>query len=124
LAASGCRLGIISNSDGTVEGLLRRCELCQVGAGPGVPVEFILDSGAVGFAKPSLEIFRMAVESMDVEPADAVYVGDSFIVDVLGSRSAGMHPVHFDPYGLCRVADHDHVATFAAIPALVAARAD
>src|SRR5262249_18187477 len=38
LATTGVKLGIISNSDGTVEEQLRRGEICQVGAGLGVPV--------------------------------------------------------------------------------------
>jgi FMN phosphatase YigB (HAD superfamily) len=53
LARQGYRLGIISNSDGTVESQLRLHKLCQIGEGAGVRVEVIADSFAIGHAKPN-----------------------------------------------------------------------
>ncbi|HEY0582335.1 MAG TPA: hypothetical protein VGE94_09135, partial [Chloroflexota bacterium] len=38
LAATGLKLGIVSNADGTIEEQLRRSQICQVGEGLGVPV--------------------------------------------------------------------------------------
>ena len=114
LAASGVKLGIISNSDGTVEEQLRRGEICQVGGGLGVPVLAIIDSGVVGVSKPQAEIFRHALEPIGVEPEGAVYVGDTLRYDVRGARAAGLLPVHFDPYALCdQRDDHAHVACVA-----------
>src|SRR5262250_3461901 len=52
LAARGLKLGIISNSDGSVEEQLRRGRICQVGAGLGVPVLAISDAAVVGVSKP------------------------------------------------------------------------
>jgi putative hydrolase of the HAD superfamily len=118
LAASGVKLGIISNSDGTVEEQLRRGEICQVGAGLGVPVLAIIDSGVVGVSKPQVEIFRHALEPIGVAPERAVYVGDTLRYDVRGARAAGLTPVHFDPYVLCAHRDdHAHITTLAEIVA-------
>lgn len=114
LASEGFKLGIISNSDGTVEEQLRRGEICQVGEGLGVPVLAIVDSGVVGVSKPQVEIFRHALEPLGIEPHDAAYVGDTLRYDVKGARAAGLQPVHFDPYELCAERDdHVHVATLA-----------
>jgi putative hydrolase of the HAD superfamily len=116
LAVAGLKLGIISNSDGSVEEQLRRGEICQVGEGLGVPVLAIVDSGVVGVSKPQVDIFRHALEPIGVVPERAVYVGDTIRYDVQGARAAGMLPVHFDPYALCaQPDDHAHVATIAEV---------
>jgi putative hydrolase of the HAD superfamily len=110
LAERGLRLGIVSNADGTIEEQLRRGQICQVGEGLGVPVLAIIDSHLVGVEKPAAEIFRHALEPLGVEPARAVYVGDTVRYDVRGARAAGLRPVHFDPYDLCpKRTDHPHV---------------
>jgi putative hydrolase of the HAD superfamily len=120
LAARGVKLGIISNSDGTVEEQLRRGEICQVGEGLGVPVLAIIDSGVVGVSKPAVEIFRHALDPIGVEAEQAVYVGDTVRYDVRGARAAGLLPVHFDPYDLCRAReDHAHVKELSEVSALV-----
>lgn len=110
LAHRGVKLGIISNSDGTVEEQLRRGEICQIGEGLGVPVLAIIDSGVVGVSKPEVEIFRHALDPLGVKPERAIYVGDTVRYDVRGARAAGLVPVHFDPYELCEDRDdHAHV---------------
>jgi len=120
LAARGVKLGIISNSDGTVEEQLRRGEICQVGEGLGVPVLAIIDSGVVGVSKPAAEIFRHALDPIGVEPERALYVGDTVRYDVRGARAAGLVPVHFDPYELCGDReDHAHVKRLAEVEELV-----
>jgi putative hydrolase of the HAD superfamily len=111
-AASGRKLGIVSNADGTIEEQLRRSAVCQVGEGLGVPVLAIIDSHVVGIAKPAAEIFRHALEPLEVSPAEATYVGDTVRYDVRGARAAGLRPVHFDPFDLCAErSDHAHVRT-------------
>jgi putative hydrolase of the HAD superfamily len=110
LANTGLKLGIVSNADGTIEEQLRRNEICQLGEGLGVPVLAIVDSHVVGVAKPAAEIFRHALDPLGVAPERAIYVGDTVRYDVSGARAAGLHPVHFDPYGLCgQQDDHAHV---------------
>ena len=120
LAESGVKLGIISNSDGSVEEQLRRGRICQIGEGFGVPVLAIIDSGVVGVAKPAAEIFRHALDPLQVQPEQSLYVGDTRRYDVRGARAAGLVPVHFDPYQLCpELDDHAHVVNLADVQALL-----
>jgi putative hydrolase of the HAD superfamily len=120
LADSGVKLGIISNSDGSVEEQLRRGRICQIGDGFGVPVLAIIDSGVVGVSKPAAEIFRHALDPLGVEPEEALYIGDTRRYDVRGARAAGLVPVHFDPYQLCpETDDHAHVLNLTDVEALL-----
>jgi putative hydrolase of the HAD superfamily len=110
IIASGRPAAIVSNSDGTVTELLRRAGICQVGEGIGACVAVIVDSTAVGVAKPDPRIFGFALEVLGTDPARTLHVGDSVHYDVGGARAAGLHPVHFDPYRICHKDDHDHIA--------------
>ncbi len=104
--SSRARTGIVSNADGTVERQLANAGICQVGAGRGTEVEVVVDSSAVGVAKPNPAIFAFALEPMDL-PADRVlYVGDTHRYDVIGAQRAGLQVVHLDPYRLHRDEGH------------------
>jgi putative hydrolase of the HAD superfamily len=111
LADSGVRLGIISNADGLIGQRLAEQEILQVGPGIGVPVECVIDSGAVGVMKPDPRIFRLALDAMGLAPTDAWYVGDMPGIDVIGARAAGLHPVLMDPYEFHLDADYDRVSS-------------
>jgi putative hydrolase of the HAD superfamily len=113
LAATGVPLAILSNSDGTVEQRLREERLCQVGEGPGVPVAAVVDSAAVGVAKPDPRIFELALAKVGADASAAVHVGDSLAMDVEGALAAGVTPLHMDPFGDCPGGGppHEHVAT-------------
>jgi putative hydrolase of the HAD superfamily len=97
LAASGVRLGVVSNAEGTVEARLCELSICQVGAGGGVPVEVVVDSYVVGVEKPDPAIFGFALRAMGLDPARCLYLGDSVRIDVAGARAAGMTPVLVTP---------------------------
>jgi putative hydrolase of the HAD superfamily len=86
LRASGLRLGIVSNSDGRVEEAL-------IAAGLRNCFDVVLDSALVGVEKPDPAIFRAALGALGVAPAEALYVGDLYDVDVVGARAAGMEAV-------------------------------
>jgi FMN hydrolase / 5-amino-6-(5-phospho-D-ribitylamino)uracil phosphatase len=53
----------------------------------------------VGALKPDPVIFHKAIEGTGLAPQDVIYVGDDPLLDVVGSRSAGMHPVWIDRVG-------------------------
>jgi putative hydrolase of the HAD superfamily len=99
IAAAGIRLGVVSNAGGTMADRLRELEVLQVGAGLGVEVETIVDSGAVGVEKPDPRIFHMALEALDARPDRTAYVGDMPRFDIVGARRAGLRPFLMDPYG-------------------------
>jgi putative hydrolase of the HAD superfamily len=118
--AARARLAIVSNSDGTVERRLAAFGVLQVGPGPGVRVEAVIDSGAVGIEKPDPRIFELALAACGVEPAAAVHVGDSRRTDVAGALAAGIRAVHLDPLELCPDRSHDHIPTLGGVLDLLA----
>lgn len=111
LAEFGVPVAIVSNSDGTVETLLRDVAVCQVGEGAGVPVTLVVDSHHVGFAKPDPGIFAAALDELGVAPERVVHVGDTACADVDGAIAAGVTPLHLDPFGDCPYPEghHGHV---------------
>jgi putative hydrolase of the HAD superfamily len=116
LAALGLPMGVVSNSDGTVQAELRRLGVCyapdEEGA-DGIPVGVVVDSAVVGVAKPDPEIFGIALDALGVPAGGTVlHVGDSLRYDVAGALAAGLEPVHLDPHGFCPAPDgHRHVRT-------------
>ncbi|MGH9021788.1 MAG: HAD family hydrolase [Acidimicrobiia bacterium] len=120
LAATGVALAIVSNSDGTLEGRLRKEGLCQVGDGPGVEVRVVVDSGCVGVSKPDPAIFDFAFAATGVPPQRTVHVGDAPAMDIEGARAAGVQPWHLDPYGFCADDSHPHFQSLAEVAGEVA----
>ena len=93
LRSRGYRLGVISNSSGTLVEHLERIGLLN-------HFEVTIDSHEVGVEKPHKEIFRMAMRETGCDdPSRALYVGDVYAIDVVGARGAGMQAVLFDPRG-------------------------
>lgn len=120
VAATGVRLAVVSNSDGTVEERLRAEGVAQVGEGPGVAVEIVVDSGRLGVQKPDPRIFHYALDALGVSADRAWHVGDSVAMDVHGALAAGVTPIHIDPFGDCPGGPpHDHVASLSELAALL-----
>ena len=111
LAATGVRLGVVSNAEGTVATQLREGEVLQVGPGIGVRVDCVIDSGEVGVLKPDPRIFAIALDAMGLAPKDVWYVGDMPGIDVVGARAAGIEPLVIDPFGFHGGHDYDTVAS-------------
>jgi putative hydrolase of the HAD superfamily len=59
-------------------------------------LDFVLASGAVGLAKPNPAFFRVALDAVGVDAADALMVGDSYRADVRGAWNAGIDAVWLD----------------------------
>lgn len=85
LSGMGLRLGVISNviSTSFTPHILREY-------GIGGYMEQIVLSSETRCRKPGAEIFRIALERMDLRPEEAAYVGDTISRDVLGARNAGL----------------------------------
>ncbi len=92
LLDAGYRLGVISNADGRVEGLLERTGLRDC-------FELVLDSAVVGVEKPDPAIFLEACRRLDLRPETCLYVGDLYPVDYVGATGAGLRAVLVDPLG-------------------------
>lgn len=110
LHRAGIPMAIVSNADGTVHEILDRAGVCQAGDGALVPVVAIVDSGALGIAKPDPATFGPALDALGTDPARTLHVGDSVHYDIRGAEAAGMAAVHFDPRRLCTADDHPHIA--------------
>ncbi len=82
------RLAIISNFDHapTAYGILERFDIRDL-------FERIFISIEVGWRKPKANIFFSALNSLKIMPEEAVFVGDNFEADVVGSKSVGMDVV-------------------------------
>lgn len=89
------RIAVISNADGKIEDVLRRCGIAD-------HFRTITDSGLVGYEKPHQEIFRQALKSMNAAPEQSLYVGDVYSVDYLGATGADMQAVLMDVPGAYR----------------------
>jgi putative hydrolase of the HAD superfamily len=89
LRARGLRLGLVSNAFDPAW-LLRR-DLDEMGVLE--RLDFTVFSSEVGKRKPHPEIFRRALETLDVRPEDALFVGDRLYEDVRGAGELGMTTV-------------------------------
>ena len=123
ISGLGVPVGVVSNSDGSVEAELCRLGVCCTAASASrsaIPVGVVIDSEVVGVAKPEPEIFWIALRALGVKPGPGVlHVGDSLRYDVAGALAAGLRPVHLDPYGYCPApAGHLHVTSLAEVAAL------
>jgi putative hydrolase of the HAD superfamily len=97
LRGAGMKVGIISNWDTRLSGILR-------GLGLGDVLDDVVSSADVGLHKPDPRIFELACERVGVQPARAAHVGDHHYADYLGARALGMTAVLIDRHGV--EADH------------------
>lgn len=119
LVDTGIPVGVVSNSDGTIERRLREMEILQVGEGAGVEVRCVIDSGAVNIEKPDPRIFDFALEILELPPEGIWYVGDTPGFDVTGARRAGLRPILMDPFDVHRSIGVDCVHTLSDIAAML-----
>jgi len=55
--------------------------------------EVTLNAGALGCAKPDVRAYERLAESLTLQPAEILFVGDEPHADVVGPRAAGMQTV-------------------------------
>jgi putative hydrolase of the HAD superfamily len=89
LKERGHTLGVISNFDYRVYGILR-------GLGLGVYFDSVTISSEAGWAKPAPEIFEAALARHALAPDEALHVGDSVQMDLAGAQAAGIAAILFD----------------------------
>lgn len=92
LITRGYQLGIITN--GPIEHQLSKIEAL------GLPKYFCMDnifiSDQVGIAKPNPQIFHHAAQKVNLSPKQLVYIGDSWMNDVVGPLEAGWQSIWFN----------------------------
>ncbi len=80
------RLGLISNFDDSETG-----HLIMRDTGIRELFTAVIISADTGYRKPNPLIFKKILEAMRLGPADILFVGDTPLDDVLGSKGVGMH---------------------------------
>lgn len=102
LHTHGYRLGVISNFDARLFGVLD-------GLGIGHFFDPIIASTRAGAAKPEPAIFQQALAECDLQPQEALHIGDSYELDIVGAQQAGLTPVLVERSGRQPSADDYHV---------------
>ena len=92
LRSRGFKLGVISNFDSRLFGLLD-------GFGISSFFDPIVISTRAGAAKPAIKIFAQALAFHNVKPEEALHIGDSLHADIAGAQAAGLLPVLIDRQG-------------------------
>lgn len=91
LRERGYKIGVITNGDQDVQ----EDKLKAIGAD--TLIDTIIASGAIGFAKPSPEIFAAALERLQSTKEETIMVGDNFDTDIRGGIACGMQVVLYAP---------------------------
>jgi REG-2-like HAD superfamily hydrolase len=93
LRERGYTLGVVSDWESALIGKV----LLPLGVGR--YIDFMVVSGVQREAKPGSGLYREALARAGVQPHQAVHVGDNYITDVLGARSAGIEGILLDRDG-------------------------
>jgi YjjG family noncanonical pyrimidine nucleotidase len=85
------RIAVVSNN------LLdeQQQKMAQCGLTP--LIDALIVSEDVGFAKPDRRIFAVALDRLELQPEEAVMIGDSWPNDIVGATQAGIAAVWFNP---------------------------
>jgi len=102
-------MAVISNSEGTVEQILEEVDLRD-------NFEIVIDSFLVGVEKPDPRIFEIALESLEWDHADTIYLGDIFYIDVWGANQAGLGAIHLDKMGLYKGWEGERIPSLRELP--------
>ncbi len=86
LKQAGCILGVVSNFDARLYRILEGLGLAQF-------FDSTTISSEAGYAKPSPELFKVALAKHSLHPGEAIHVGDSIALDVGGATAAGVAAV-------------------------------
>jgi len=92
LKERGLVLGLISNVDRDIAPRYQELGLSAW-------LQVMVTSQEVGFNKPHPEIFQAALKQAGVKPAEAIYVGDQYKIDVVGANKVGMVGILIDRGG-------------------------
>lgn len=112
LKGQGCALGVVSNWDVGLEGLLRELRLLPY-------FDTVVSSAAVGYRKPNPVIFDLACEELGVSAHEVVHVGDRPDADGDGAFQAGIRPVIIDRRGSWGDCVYERIETLEKLPGLL-----
>jgi FMN phosphatase YigB (HAD superfamily) len=113
LAAAGVVIAVVTNN--SAPGALSWLEAAGLAcSSSGGPLRAVVESSVVGVAKPDPRIIELALQRVgQIDPAAAVFLGDSLRLDGKAAESAGVLFVHFDPESICPSTAHHHLTGLA-----------
>ena len=112
LKQAGYIMAVLSNRNDSFVKLLNEHKIGEF-------FDFCIAAGEVQVWKPDPGLFEHALKRADVTAQQAIYVGDNYFADVVGSRSAGLTPVLLDPLGIFPEADCLTIKTFDELKAIL-----
>lgn len=105
LKQAGYVMAVLSNRDKPFQDVLDSHGISEF-------FSFSLSGGEVDSYKPKPGLFEHALNRARIAPEQAIYVGDNYFADVVGSRRAGLQPVLFDPDMIFPEADCKTIHSF------------
>ncbi|XAR56014.1 hypothetical protein NMG60_11036286 [Bertholletia excelsa] len=83
LKDAGVKLAVVSNFDTRLRKLLKDLNVLDL-------FDAVVISSEVGYEKPDVQIFKTAIDRLNVEAGKAVHVGDDLKADKEGAKSVGI----------------------------------
>lgn len=91
LQRHGIKRAVISNADADVTAFCLHMGFAE-------QMDIIITSALVGWEKPDSRTFFAALEPLEVEPGNAIHVGDQPLSDIVGAGKIGMATALIDRY--------------------------
>ena len=88
LRACGMQVGVVTNGNHDQQ----TAKIKRIGLEP--LLNRVFSSELTGHAKPAPQAFVQPCQSLQVPPAQTLYVGDNYRVDIEGARNAGLQAIH------------------------------
>lgn len=93
LRAAGIPVAVVTNGNHDQQ----TSKINRIGLEP--LIDRIFSSELTSHAKPAPEAFAEPCKSMRLSPAQTLYVGDNYRVDIEGARNAGLQAIHLNREG-------------------------
>ncbi len=104
LAARGHMLGLASNFDRRLRGLVERWPALR-------PISHLVISSEIGWRKPAVPFFAEMCRQVDEQAKRILLVGDNTANDYVGARAAGLRALLLDPHRRDNVPPEDHITS-------------
>jgi len=112
LKQAGYIMAVLSNRDKPFVDVLESHRIIEF-------FDFSVAGGEVDSYKPDPGLFEYALQRTGLNAQEAIYVGDNYFADVVGSRRAGLMPVLYDPGGIFPEADCTIIKAFEELNSII-----
>lgn len=95
-ASTSARVSILTNGQ---EGH-QKDKVRTLGMYDYIGYDAIFTSEGIGYAKPDAKAFQTVCDRLSIPYDTMYYIGDNYIKDMEGAKSAGLHTIHFNRHNL------------------------